>query len=806
MFRDRGRDGVQPTPFEKESGEQVAGQSLPGDGSSMPMQSGTQGEWMTRFHVSVGGRVQGVGFRPFVYRLATGLGLVGWIKNDGEGVELEVEGGPGLLDAFVQRLRREAPPRSAVEKVEITKMPSEGGTTFEILNSETRGPKTARVLPDLSLCQHCLQEIFDRNNRRYLYPFTNCTHCGPRYSIIESLPYDRERTTMKKFTMCPDCRREYEDPLNRRFHAQPNACPACGPRVELWDGSGECLARSGDAIAQAVQALAMGLIVAVKGVGGFHLMLNAQNDEALRELRFRKRRPDKPLAVMFPSMESIREQCEVSPAEEKLLLSPESPIVLLRRRIGPVREMLSDGVAPGNPYLGAFLPYSPLHAVLLQAVNFPLIATSGNISDEPICTDEREALVRLHYVADLFLVHDRPIYRAMDDSIVQMLMGEPRVLRAARGYAPCSVSLGRPLPPVLAVGGHLKNTVAVTSGDSIVVSQHIGDLDTLESLGSFRRADENLRRLYEVEPAVVAGDLHPDYASTQYGRGLGKPFMPVQHHHAHVAAVIAEHGLEGEVLGVCWDGTGFGPDGTVWGGEFLLATDKDFQRAAAFRSFKLPGGEKAVREPRRSAMGALYEFFGEDLFRLGIPTVRSYTRGEWPLIRTMLIKSVNSPTTSSVGRLFDAVASIIGLRQRATFEGQAAMDLEFAADPGCEEIYPFQLGPEKDGPARIDWGPMICEVLNDFSSGVPAGIISARFHNTLAETIVAVARSVGERRVVLSGGCFQNRVLLERAAYRLEEEGFWIYWSRRVPTNDGGLSLGQAAVAARRWEKDPKCV
>ncbi len=797
---------MQRTPFDKESGGKLVSHNMPGDGSSMPIQSGTHGAWMTRFHVSVGGAVQGIGFRPFVYRLATGLGLSGWIKNDAEGVEIEVEGAPELLDAFVQRLRREAPPRAAVEKMEITKMPSEGGSSFEILNSETRGAKTARVLPDLAVCHPCLEEIFNPADRRYLYPFTNCTHCGPRYSIIESLPYDRERTTMKKFTMCPDCRREYEDPLNRRFHAQPNACPACGPQVELWDGSGECLARSGDAVAQTVKALTTGLIVAVKGVGGFHLMLDARNDEAVRELRFRKRRPEKPLAVMFPSLDSIREQCEVSALEEKLLLSPESPIVLLRRRIGPVREVLSDGIAPGNPYLGAFLPYSPLHAILLKSVGFPLIATSGNISDEPICTDEREALVRLHYVADLFLAHDRPIHRAMDDSVVQNMMDEPRVMRAARGYAPCSVSLGRPLPPVLAVGGHLKNTVAVTSGETIVVSQHIGDLDTVESLGSFRRAEENLRRLYEVDPAVVAGDLHPDYASTQYGKSLGKPFMPVQHHHAHVAAVMAEHGLDGQVLGVCWDGTGFGPDGTVWGGEFLMATDKDFQRAAAFRNFKLPGGEKAVREPRRAAMGVLYEFLGEDLFQLGVPTVRSYSRAEWPLIRAMLIKGVNSPVTSSVGRLFDAVASIIGLRQRASFEGQAAMDLEFAADPGCEEIYPFQLMAEKDGPARIDWGPMVCEVLNDFSSGVPAGVISARFHNTLAETIVAVARSMGERRVALTGGCFQNRFLLERAAYRLEEEGFWIYWNRRVPANDGGLSLGQAAVAARCWEKGPSCV
>ncbi len=751
-----------------------------------------------RLRVVVRGAVQGVGFRPFVYHLAARLGLSGWVENAPEGALIEAEGTLPRLRTFLKLLPRELPAPAAVASLEAAWVGPSGGEGFLIRPSREAGAKTARVLPDLAVCADCLKELFDPADRRYLYPFINCTRCGPRYSIIEGIPYDRSRTTMRSFALCPDCRREYEDPADRRFHAQPIACPSCGPRLELRDGGGRALSRCDAALSGAAAALADGRVVAVKGLGGFQLLCDARRDAAVEELRRRKRRPEKPFAVMFPGLEGVKACARVGPEEERLLTSPENPIVLLRRR--EEDRSLAASLAPGLPTLGAFLPTTPLHALLLKRLGFPLVATSGNLSEEPLCTDETEASERLQGIADLFLVHDRPIARPLDDSVVQVVLGGPQVLRCARGYAPLPVDLGRETPPALALGGHLKSAVAVTTGRSLVLGAHVGDLEAPESRTAFEGSVESLKNLYETEPALLAADSHPGYVSTRYAVRVsrGRPVIPVQHHHAHVAACLAEHGLEGRVLGVAWDGTGHGPDDTVWGGEFLSATRQDFIRVGALRAFRLPGGEAAVREPRRAALGVLYEIFGPGLWSLrNAPPAGSFAEGEKRLLADMLARGFQSPVTTSVGRLFDAAASLLGLRQTASFEGQAAMELEAAAEADCAEFYPSALGGHRAVP-RLDWEPLVRALLEDRRRGVPLGRISARFHNALVEGLVEVARGAGLERVVLSGGCFQNRMLLAGAVRRLREEGFRPFWNRRVPPNDGGLALGQALVAVSR--------
>jgi hydrogenase maturation protein HypF len=609
---------------------------------------------------------------------------------------------------------------------------------------------------------------------------------------------------MKTFEMCESCREEYENPLDRRFHAQPNACPVCGPQVELWDGAGNIQSRRHPALLEAAAAIRAGKIVAVKGLGGFHLMVDAGNERAVVRLRDRKHREEKPFALMVPSMESIRVDCQVSEMEERLLLSPESPIVLLRRKsqISNFKSQIVPSIAPGNPYLGIMLPYTPLHHLLMAELGFPVVATSGNLSDEPICTDEREAVKRLDGIADLFLVHNRPIVRHVDDSVVRIMMGREMVLRRARGYAPLPVRLKEPAPPLLAVGGHLKNTVALTVGNNIFISQHIGDLETREAFEAFREVIASFRSLYNAQPERIVCDLHPDYLSTRYAKDQGIPLTAVQHHFAHVASCMAENELEGTVLGVAWDGTGYGPDGTIWGGEFLKTDAASFRRVASFRTFRLPGGAAAVKEPRRTAAGMLYEMVGDRLFdRVDLPPLRSFTASERTVLRTMMARGIHSPRTSSAGRLFDAVASVIGLRQRVNFEGQAAMELEFAIrDERTDEAYLFQISNFKlqmDECLIIDWEPMISGILDDLDRGVSIGRISAKFHNTLVEIIVDVAERVGEERLVLTGGCFQNKYLTERAVQKLEAAGFRPYWHQRIPPNDGGIALGQVFAAIR---------
>jgi hydrogenase maturation protein HypF len=750
----------------------------------------TEKEASQRLRVVIGGAVQGVGFRPFVYQLATELDLAGWVSNSSQGVLIEVEG--RRLQEFLLRLDPQKPPRSFIQSLESSFLDPTGYTHFEIRASDESGEKTALILPDIATCRDCLADIFAPDNRRYLYPLTNCTNCGPRFSIIDSLPYDRSNTTMKRFEMCKECRAEYHDPLDRRFHAQINACPRCGPHLELWTSKGQTLHSHNEALPAAADAVCKGQIVALKGLGGFHLIADARSDDAVEKLRRRKNREEKPFALMYPSLEATKHDCEVSEMEERLLLSPASPIVLLRRKMES--SSLSDAIAPRNPYLGVMLAYTPLHHLLMDALRFPVVATSGNLSDEPVCTDEREALERLGDIADVFLIHNRPIARHADDSIARVMAGREILLRRARGYAPLPVRLKHAAPPILVTGAHLKNTIAVSVGEQVFISQHIGDLETAEAFDAFKKVIADFKRLYDVAPSLIACDAHPDYLSTRFARQTGIPARAVQHHFAHVLSCMAENEIEAPTLGVAWDGAGYGTDGTVWGGEFLRINNGAFERAAHFRTFRLPGGERAIREPRRAALGLLYEIFGDELFSMSeFSPLKAFQPRELKLLRQMMEKKINSPITSSAGRLFDAVASITGLRQEMKFEGQAAMELEFALDLlETDEVYTLRIA---DGlPMIFDWEPMVLEIISDVTRAITTGKISAKFHNTLVEAIVAIARRAGEERIVLTGGCFQNRYLTERAVSRLLREGFRPYWHQRVPPNDGGIALGQAAA------------
>jgi hydrogenase maturation protein HypF len=797
-----------------------------------------------RLKITVRGAVQGVGFRPFVFRLAEEMRLAGWVNNSPQGVFIEVEGSRAALEQFRFRLEAEIPPRSFIQSLEAAWLDPVGYKNFEIRASETGGGKSALVLPDIATCPDCLREIFDPANRRHRYPFTNCTHCGPRFSIIEALPYDRANTSMKKFGMCPACQAEYENPRDRRFHAQPNACPVCGPRLEFWSATGQTVSADDPALLAAVEAIRRGQIVAVKGIGGFHLLADARNEAAVRLLRERKHREEKPFALLFPSLASIQAVCEVSLLEERLLRSPEAPIVLLKK-IGNRQSAIGNSVAPGNPNLGVMLPSNPLHHLLMAELGFPVIATSGNLSDEPICTDEHEALARLAGIADGFLVHNRPIVRHLDDSIVRVVLDRVMVLRRARGFAPLPISIGGtdpanrahpggaepgPLKTILAVGAHLKNAVALAIGENVFISQHIGDLETAEANQAFRRVAADLPRLYDVKPEIIAADLHPDYLSTKFalerrppvrrdgqvnfqdhaGPEAGAPqIVQVQHHVAHVLSCIAENEVSLPALGVAWDGTGYGTDGTIWGGEFFRVTETGAERIAHLRPFRLPGGEAAVKEPRRVALGLLFELYGEAAFqRADLPVRSAFSARELTTLQTMLQCGLNSPQTTSVGRLFDGVAALVNLRQQIHFEGQAAMELEFAMEGiKTDAAYEIQIVSGANGGAApsaignrqsamlLDWQPLIEAVLSDAHRGIALGIISAKFHNALAEAVVNVAQRVGESRVALSGGCFQNRYLTERVVTRLRAEKFSPYWHQRVPANDGGIALGQIFAA-----------
>ncbi|MDI1436234.1 carbamoyltransferase HypF [Polyangium sorediatum] len=760
---------------------------------------------MARVSLHVEGIVQGVGFRPFVYCKAMALGLSGWVKNGCSAVEIEAEGSPEAIEAFVRALEFDVPKPGAVARIERRELPARTGAAppssgFSILPSE-EGARPVPLLPaDLATCADCMAETLAPEGRRRGYPFTTCARCGPRCTIIESLPYDRDRTSMRTFALCDDCQHEYEDPRNRRFHAETIACPRCGPRLSLLSPAGEEIAEAARALRDAAAALRAGRVVALRGVGGFQLLVDATDSDAVRVLRRRKRRDEKPFAVLFADAHAAAAAAVLSAEEMRALVGPEAPIVLARRRVPSV---LAPEVAPRSPLVGAMLPASPLHRLIAEAAGRPLICTSGNLSGEPLAVDVPEALTRLAGIADLFLVHDRPIVRAIDDSVVRAGPDGISVIRRARGFAPLSVARWAADAPVLGMGAHLKSTMTLAVGGELLTSQHLGDLDGPAAVDLLERTARDMTRFFDLRPSVIACDLHPDYASSRLAERLarewGAEVVRVQHHHAHVLSVVAEHGLdEGEVLGLAWDGVGLGADGSAWGGEALVASASGFRRVAHLRPFPLPGGDRAAREPRRSALGLLYATLGPDTLTaaraLGDESAAS-------CLLAAMTRGFAAPLSTSVGRLFDAVAALLGLRDTCSFEGQAAMELEGCAathpDPRPE---PYPLPLSDGAPAVADTGPLVRAVLTDRAAGRPLAEMAARFHAGLVDLGARVAERVNLPRVVLAGGCFQNDLLTRALTSRLRADGFDVRLPARVPTNDGGISVGQAAIAARSYE------
>ncbi len=753
---------------------------------------------MQRRLIRVEGIVQGVGFRPFVYRIAQERKLGGLVFNDSHGVQIEIEGQPQTLDSFQAALQNELPPLASISKLTLTDMPPVGDLDFQIIESHAEQGRTAQISPDTHVCEDCLRELFDPGDRRYRYPFINCTNCGPRYTIVTGIPYDRPLTTMVDFPMCPACQAEYDDPASRRFHAQPNACPDCGPQLSLHDVDGSVLDVR-DPAADTVARLKMGQIVAVKGIGGYHLAVDASNAAAVRRLRQRKHRDEKPFALMSFDLDRVRSYAQVSDLEVRLLAGVERPIVLLPHRDD---HPLAVQVAPNNRFFGAMLPYAPLHYLLLEEFT-ALVMTSGNQSDEPITFENADAQQRLQGIADCYLQHNRRIHIRTDDSIVRLLDEQPVLYRRSRGYVPRGVKLPEEQAPVLAVGAELKNTIGLTRGDRAFLSHHIGDLKNQAVVDSMRQAIEHFQDLLEVKPELIAHDLHPDYVSTRLAEELAGevPLMAVQHHHAHLASCLVDNGQTGPAIGVIFDGIGYGSDGHIWGGEFLLGDLADYKRVAQLAYLPMPGGDAATKEPWRMAVSYLVQAFGRELPE--IAALEEIPLKDRNLLLQMIDKQINSPLTSSVGRLFDAVAALVGLRNRVNYEGQAALELEMLieADGAGEPAYPVKIF-EAEGRLQLNPGPMIRQLVADLSSGLAPSKLSARFHNGLAQAILRVCQKTAERQgplpVALSGGVFQNRYLAERTARSLREAGFDVLLHRQVPPNDGGLALGQAAVAGRK--------
>ena len=757
---------------------------------------------MIRLAVQVRGVVQGVGFRPFVHGMARRHGLSGWVRNQADEVRLEVQGAEAAVRQFLHALAHRPPPGARLEALETSPLAVRSEEGFRITDSAVDVVAGLALPADHATCDACLTESESPGERRYRYPFTNCAHCGPRFTIVEALPFDRPRTSMREFRMCAACAAEYADPADRRFHAQAIACPSCGPQVRMLSADGTERTHDEDAILAAAAALLDGELVALKGLGGFHLLADATNAAAVGELRRRKGRDAKPFAVMFPSLAALRSVCVVSPAEAQWLTAPAAPIVLVRRRPTASGDLrIAAAVAPGNPRIGALLPYTPLHRLLLNAVQRPLVCTSGNRSDEPICIETAEALSRLSGVVDRFVVHDRRIVRPVDDSVVRVSGAEMHMLRRARGFAPLAVPLpvATPSASVLALGGHLKATITVAARGQAVVSQHLGDLTSPEARQWHERTARELLACISVVPDVVACDLHPDYASTLLAERLAAdwrvPLCRVQHHHAHVAACVVEHGLTGPVLGLVWDGSGLGSDGVLWGGEALVVDGATARRVAHLRPFPLPGGERAMREPRRAALGLLYEIVGQ---AAGPELAALFPDLSVAALLQMMERRVGCPRTTSVGRLFDAVAALLGIRVTGGFEGQAAMEVEYAADDGGE-CGAYSVPLTGGSPAVADWQPLVEALRRERAGGVPATVCAARFHGALVQLAEDVARRVNLPRVVLTGGCFQNARLNDAIRVRLVRQGFRVYVPQRYPPNDGGLSLGQAAVAG--WQK-----
>jgi hydrogenase maturation protein HypF len=748
-----------------------------------------------RTAVRIEGIVQGVGFRPFVYSLATGLGLGGLVGNDADGVFAEVEGPPPEVAKFLDALAREAPPLARIERITTADIAPRGTASFTIAPSEAGRERRTLISADTATCADCLAEMADPNDRRFGYPFINCTNCGPRFTIVRDVPYDRPFTTMAAFAMCERCAAEYHDPADRRFHAQPTCCPACGPRLSLRDAAGT--RRDGQPLDAAGDLLAEGQVLAVKGLGGYHLAVDATSAAAAAALRARKHREDKPFAVMVAGLAAARTLCEVDETAAGLLTSSRRPIVLLPRR---PEDGLAAAVAPGNRHLGLMLPYTPLHHLLLARVGRPVVLTSGNVSDEPIVYRDDEVAERLAGIADAFLGHDRPIQVRTDDSVVRAWRGRAAVLRRSRGYAPEPVRVRtRFARPVLACGAELKNTFCLAKDDHAVISHHIGDLENAETLRSFTEGIEHFRRLFDITPEVIAHDLHPDYLSTKYAQDvIDTELVGVQHHHAHIASCLADNGAEGPVIGVAFDGTGYGADGTIWGGEFLVADLTGFERGGHLAPVPMPGGAAAIRQPWR--MAAVYL---DAAFPGGPPDGLDVARRHqdlWRQVLAMARRGVNAPATSSAGRLFDAAAATLGVRDTINYEGQAAVELEQLADPAQDGAYEATVTPGH--PFEINGVDLIRAVADDLGNGADPAAVAGRFHNGVADAVTRGCLLLRERHgldtVALSGGVFQNLLLVRAAVRRLEAHGFGVLVHSRVPCNDGGISLGQAVVAGRR--------
>jgi hydrogenase maturation protein HypF len=751
-----------------------------------------------RRRIHVAGIVQGVGFRPYVYRLATERHLAGQIANTSTGVVIEVEGAAEVVNDFLSSLPTQAPPLVLVTNIRVVEIHRTGESEFCILPSDPSASVRTLISPDIATCEDCLRELFDPADRRYHYPFINCTNCGPRFSIVSELPYDRPQTSMSVFPMCPRCLAEYEDPRNRRFHAQPNACWQCGPQLEFCDSRGQRLFVE-DPIAEAVARVRAGDIVAVKGLGGFHLAVDATNSGAVERLRDRKRRIEKPFAVMVSDLETVSRFCMLGAEERELLYLPQRPIVLLPRR-NPCP--MADSVAPFNSELGIFLPYTPIHHLLFKDSELQaLVMTSGNSSEEPIAIGNSETVARLGDIADWFLLHNREILLRCDDSVLRRTGGRTRQIRRSRGFVPVPVFLKREFPPTLAVGGELKNTICLLREREAFLSQHIGDLENAESYKFFQEAVDHLQRILEIQPEIVAYDLHPDYFATCWARKQSRmQGVGVQHHHAHIASCMAENHLEGRVIGFALDGSGYGTDGRIWGGEVLLTDYMDFERAAHFAYVPLPGGTAAIREPWRMAVAHLRASFGRDLVKLPIRFFQRVPARRVLAVLQMMERGVNSPLTSSCGRLFDGVAALINLRYKVNYEAQAAVELEMCRDETVAgQPYPFGLS-EAGGPLQIDARPVFRAMVEDLLRGATAGEISQRFHDGLIEVLARIARLLHERTslntVCLSGGTFQNAYLANGLDHQLQCDGFKVYTHSKVPAGDGGISLGQAVVAA----------
>ena len=783
----------------------------------------------------INGIVQGVGFRPFVFRIAHELGLTGWVRNSPAGVEIEIQGNDAGLASFSDALENDIPPLAAITSHTREDISPTSDNCFSILPS-TGGEPAIQIAPDSAVCHDCLRELFDPADRRHRYPFITCTNCGPRYSIITAIPYDRPKTTMAAFPLCSDCQKEYRNPMDRRFHAQPIACPACGPQMRLCDSSGKVIAVEDSAVLQTINLLKEGKIMAIKGIGGYHLAVDACNQGAVLRLRTRKKRDEKPFAVMAADIAAAHTLAVLDDTEERLLTSPESPIVIVRKRPD---SPLSDLVAPANGWVGLMLPYAPLHHLLFKGQGArgkgqvetmdlsldpetdpgpltldpafeALVMTSGNISDEPVAYEDQDALKRLAGIADYFLLHDRPIHIRSDDSVMRVFQDRPLFYRRSRGYAPRAVRLPFQSRPILAVGAELKSAVCLVDRDLAFLSQHIGDLQNDSTCDSFRHTIAHLSEILEIKPEIIACDLHPDYLSTRFAEESGLPLIHVQHHHAHLAACMAENGLDGTTIGVILDGTGYGADGTIWGGEFLVGGYSGYQRAARFRPVRLPGGDAAVREPWRMALSYLHDALGADAFRIAPHLADRLGDREQSLFKGMLERGINSPLTSSCGRLFDAVAALLNIRQFVSYDGQSAIELEALAETAVTEFpaaslcqsgkYNYEISSYDEAPIELNFSPIFPEILADMAAGIQQTVIARHFHITVASAVVDVCLQIGNSsgldRVVLSGGVFQNRLLSEMIYTSVGSKGFTVFTHHLVPPNDGGIALGQAAVAA----------